>query len=157
MSGSSADNKLIATAIGAAAAGAALAVAAIRMSEKKEETHVGFKNVNDMRPNKASFIFDDPNTDIMVKRESEKNILLPHNFEEKMRRRVAARVAIEDQNQTPRQSVTVRVPATSANMGPGCKLVFLLSQRTFGFQCNYIYLTCMRLLFSLHHFTSSCF
>jgi len=36
-----------------------------------------------------------------------------------MRRRIAARVAVEEDNMTPRQSVTVRVPATSANMGPG--------------------------------------
>jgi len=36
-----------------------------------------------------------------------------------MRRRIAARVAVEEDNQIPRRSVTVRVPATSANVGPG--------------------------------------
>lgn len=36
-----------------------------------------------------------------------------------MRRRIAARVSVEEENMTPRQSVTVRVPATSANVGPG--------------------------------------
>jgi len=36
-----------------------------------------------------------------------------------MRRRIAARVAVEDDNLQPRQRVTVRVPASSANMGPG--------------------------------------
>jgi len=48
-------------------------------------------------------------------------ILFPYNHEEKMRRRIAARVAVEEDNMTPRNSVTVRVPATSANVGPGCK------------------------------------
>lgn len=36
-----------------------------------------------------------------------------------MRRRMAARVCVEDDNATPRRSVTVKVPATSANCGPG--------------------------------------
>jgi len=36
-----------------------------------------------------------------------------------MRRRIAARMAVEDENSQPRQSVTVRVPASSANCGPG--------------------------------------
>ena len=38
-----------------------------------------------------------------------------------MKRRIAHRFSIEEENITPRESVTVRVPATSANMGPGCK------------------------------------
>lgn len=36
-----------------------------------------------------------------------------------MRRRIAARVAVDEENRVSRKSVTVRVPATSANMGPG--------------------------------------
>ena len=36
-----------------------------------------------------------------------------------MRRRIAARVAVDEENRVPRKSVPVRVPATSANMGPG--------------------------------------
>lgn len=36
-----------------------------------------------------------------------------------MRRRIATRVSVEEENSTPRTSVTVRVPATSANVGPG--------------------------------------
>ena len=36
-----------------------------------------------------------------------------------MRRRIAARMTIEEENSQPRQSVTVRVPASSANCGPG--------------------------------------
>jgi homoserine kinase len=51
----------------------------------------------------------------------ESDILFPHNHEEKMRRRIAQRVSVEEENKTPRNSVTVRVPATSANVGPGCK------------------------------------
>jgi len=45
--------------------------------------------------------------------------LRPYNHEEKMRRRVATRYSIEEENNTPRDLVTVRVPATSANVGPG--------------------------------------
>ena len=48
------------------------------------------------------------------------SILFPHNHEEKMRRTIAARALVEEDNFHPRDSVTVRVPATSANMGPGC-------------------------------------
>jgi hypothetical protein len=57
--------------------------------------------------------------------ESTSTILFPHNHEEKMRRRIEMR-EVEEENSAPRNSVTVRVPATSANMGPGC--TFLLSE-----------------------------
>mmetsp|Transcript_38215 Transcript_38215/g.88920 ORF Transcript_38215/g.88920 Transcript_38215/m.88920 type:complete len:452 (-) Transcript_38215:123-1478(-) len=46
-------------------------------------------------------------------------VVFPYNHEEKMRRRIASRIAVEAENVTPRNSVTVRVPGTSANMGPG--------------------------------------
>jgi hypothetical protein len=70
-------------------------------------------------PPRKSLIFEDP-----LKNESSSNlnVLFPHNHEEKMRRQIAARAAVEEENVMPRRSVTVRVPATSANMGPGCKL-----------------------------------
>ena len=49
-------------------------------------------------------------------------VLLPHEHEEKMKQRLLTaqtRGDVESENETPRRSVTVRVPATSANMGPG--------------------------------------
>jgi len=45
-------------------------------------------------------------------------LLFPHNHEEKMSRRIQ-RASVEEENLNPRDSVTVRVPATSANVGPG--------------------------------------
>lgn len=50
---------------------------------------------------------------------SAETVLFPHNHEEKMRRRIATRYTIEEENNLGRDSVTVRVPATSANVGPG--------------------------------------
>mmetsp|Transcript_49777 Transcript_49777/g.56372 ORF Transcript_49777/g.56372 Transcript_49777/m.56372 type:complete len:476 (+) Transcript_49777:217-1644(+) len=56
---------------------------------------------------------------VVMRRESSEALLLPHNHEEKMRRRIATRYTIEEENNQGRDSVTVRVPATSANVGPG--------------------------------------
>jgi hypothetical protein len=61
-----------------------------------------------------------PNNSSM-RRDSSEAMLFPHNHEEKMRRRIATRYTIEEENNLGRDSVTVRVPATSANVGPGCK------------------------------------
>ena len=49
--------------------------------------------------------------------------LFPHNHEEKMHRRIATQYQIEDESSFSRESVTVRVPATSANIGPGCTCI----------------------------------
>jgi len=106
MSSANQKETLIATAIAAAAAGAAIAYAAVKATEKKT---VHIPPPSSRRP----VIYDegiDPN-----------DILFPHNHEEKMRRRIAKRVSVEEENRIPRNSVTVRVPATSANIGPGCK------------------------------------
>ena len=103
------NNKLIITAVGAAVAGAALAVTALKLIS--EGKHAPEPKII---PNRSSYVFDDPLEDV-------EGIVLPHNHEEKMRRRIAARVAVEEDNITPRRLVTVRVPATSANVGPGCK------------------------------------
>lgn len=118
---SSSDSKLLLTAVGAALGGAAVSFAAFKYTQQKKELqehkealfrgslsgpHLG------SRPSFHSM------EDMLQRSDS---ILLPHNHEEKMRRRIAARVAVEEDNMTPRNSVTVRVPATSANMGPGCK------------------------------------
>lgn len=79
------------------------------------------------RQYRKSYIFEDNSIS-----ESGNSIVFPFNHEEKMRRLVAARAAVEEDNILPRQSVTVRVPATSANMGPGCKCYTLLHCRTEG-------------------------
>jgi len=115
------DNKLLVTAVAAAAAGAAMAVAAMKISSRKERStynpYSPYSNPR-MHPNPSSFIFDDPeNMTEASKRGS--TVLMPHQYEEKMKKRIAARVAVEDENRAPRNSVTVRVPATSANVGPG--------------------------------------
>ena len=111
--------RLVLTAVGASFAGAALAIGIMsRMLKDKEDSTDQYN----MFPRKrsSSFIFEDPEASL-ARRESA-GVLFPHNHEEKMRRLVAARAAVEDENSLPRQSVVVRVPATSANMGPGCEL-----------------------------------
>lgn len=114
------DNKLLATAVAAAAAGAAMAVAAMKLSSREEQgggNHTNPYSANPrMHANPSSFIFEDPESEAS-KRGS--TVLMPHQYEEKMKKRIAARVAVEDENRAPRNSVTVRVPATSANVGPG--------------------------------------
>lgn len=119
MSNSKADSNLVGTAVAAAAAGAALAYAAMKMSEKSssssskpEETH---------RSKRNSYIYDDYKNDPILARDASENMIFPYNHEEKMRRRIAQRYAVEEENSAPRNSVTVKVPATSANMGPGCE------------------------------------
>lgn len=107
--------ELIATAVAAAAAGAAIAYAAIKAQDKKETI---YKSPN-TRMSMNSLIINDASTDPRL----QSDILFPHNHEEKMKRRIAQRVSVEEENKTPRNSVTVRVPATSANIGPGCKYI----------------------------------
>lgn len=120
MSSSSADNKLLMTAVGAALGGAAVSFAAFKyLAQKKElaeHKEALFRNM--VGPSLGARPSFHSMEDMMQRSDS---ILLPHQHEEKMRRRIAARVAVEEDNLTPRNSVTVRVPATSANMGPGCE------------------------------------
>ena len=118
------NGKLVATAVGAAAAGAALAVAAMSMMEKKKDD-----KTNSGRAPHISYIRNEDDVaqnQVGLSRTSSEALLFPHNHEEKMRRRIASRYAIEEDNTAPRQSVTVRVPATSANVGPGCTSVCYL-------------------------------
>ena len=121
-SSSTSDNtKLLLTAVGAALAGAGVAYAAMSQQQKQQEAKEAEEQRSKFaRSSRPSFIMEDRSTDISMQ-ESTKNVVFPHNHEEKMRRRIAARVAVEEDNMTPRRSVTVRVPATSANMGPGCE------------------------------------
>jgi hypothetical protein len=111
---SSENTKLIATAAGAAIAGAALAMAAMKLAAPKEEE-------GPTLPRKMSFIYEEPGTSATEMLGSSSTLLFPHNHEDKMRRAIATRAAVDEENVTPRRSVTVRVPATSANMGPGCE------------------------------------
>mmetsp|Transcript_38673 Transcript_38673/g.78881 ORF Transcript_38673/g.78881 Transcript_38673/m.78881 type:complete len:430 (-) Transcript_38673:442-1731(-) len=110
------DDKLLTTAVAAAAAGAALAVAAMKMTEKGGRDKKGKVSASEV-PKRPSFIFADPDREVI--NTGSKAVLFPHNHEEKMKRRIATRVAVEEDNLTPRNSVTVKVPATSANFGPG--------------------------------------
>lgn len=130
------NGKLLATAVGAAAAGASLAVLAMKMidSSKNEGMSKGSSAYRDphQRPSRPSvFMNEYPSEEYdfsgpPLRRESSEPMLFPHNHEEKMRRRIATRYTIEEENNMPRNSVTVRVPATSANVGPGCTCVHVV-------------------------------
>mmetsp|Transcript_10226 Transcript_10226/g.12941 ORF Transcript_10226/g.12941 Transcript_10226/m.12941 type:complete len:435 (+) Transcript_10226:128-1432(+) len=118
---SSSTNKqtLLTTAVAAAAAGAAIAYTAIKVHEKQQSKSQSVSKSQDPsegRGQRPSLIYDNS---IKADSRADSGILFPHNHEEKMKRRIAARVLVEDENMTARQSVTVRVPATSANVGPG--------------------------------------
>lgn len=112
------NSKLILTALGAAAAGAALAIGIMKMAEKNKHKYQPSQS-RLFRP--PVFMNDQigESKENISRHESEASLLFPHNHEEKMRRRVATRYYIEEENNTPRDSVTVKVPATSANVGPG--------------------------------------
>jgi homoserine kinase len=130
MSSKDSTNTLIATAVTAAAAGAAITYTALKYQSSSSSNNNDDRQKNrtaaareDSPPPKSSLIYDnstagDPNSSSIAKSGSN-TVLFPHNHEEKMRRRIAARVSVEEENLTPRNSVTVRVPASSANVGPG--------------------------------------
>lgn len=129
MSANNSDKGLttVAIAAGSALVGAALAVGAMKMMEKKGggDKVASFDKLSQDRPSivfsagdlhskRSSYIFNDE--------ESLPTILFPHNHEDKMKMRISQRVAVEQEHSLPRCSVTVKVPATTANMGPGCEL-----------------------------------
>lgn len=123
---SSSNNKetLLVTAVAAAAAGAAIAYTAIKANEKRtSKSSSKAHDPSEGRVKRSSLIYDSGS--LSADSRADSGILFPHNHEEKMKRRIAARVSVEEENMTPRQSVTVRVPATSANVGPGCKYSIL--------------------------------
>ena len=115
------DKKLVAAVLGAAAAGAGLAVAIMKRNEKKRD-QFDPRVTRRLSSHKTVFMNEEAK-DGLKRQDSEASLVFPHNHEEKMRRRVATRYSIEEENNTPRDSVTVRVPATSANIGPGCKSI----------------------------------
>ena len=114
--------KLAATAVIAGGIGAALGYYLVN-NNKKKSTSTSLS----ASASRQSFIFQDhteydlgaSNNASSSSRTSDTAVLMPHSHEERMRRRIAARMAVEDENSQPRQSVTVRVPASSANCGPG--------------------------------------
>jgi len=125
------NTKLAATALVASGFGAALSYLLFQRQQNKDRPRsnsMTFHTPSDapatIGNSRTSFIFQDPEYDINSGERSKSvsdntTILMPHSHEERMRRRIAARMAVEDENSTPRQSVTVRVPASSANCGPG--------------------------------------
>lgn len=118
---SSSNNKdTLITAVAAAAAGAAICYTAMKLNDKTKQSSNSSNSTDpsEGRGPKKSMIIDGGLTQDS---RADSGILFPHNHEEKMRRRIATRVTVEEENMTPRQSVTVRVPATSANVGPGCE------------------------------------
>jgi len=98
------NTKLAITATAAALAGAVTAVGVLKYLDRKSAP----------RPRKVISV-----PSVISNRDEGK--LMPHQHEEKMKRQIAARALVEEDNFQPRDSVTVRVPATSANMGPGCE------------------------------------
>jgi hypothetical protein len=95
-----------------------LAVTIMKMTDKDKDGYDAQRRRSNLPP---TFISSEVQEVGLERHNSEASLLFPHNHEEKMRRRVATRYYIEEENNTPRDSVTVRVPATSANIGPGCK------------------------------------
>mmetsp|Transcript_38200 Transcript_38200/g.44493 ORF Transcript_38200/g.44493 Transcript_38200/m.44493 type:complete len:447 (-) Transcript_38200:430-1770(-) len=127
-----AEAKLIATAIGAGAFGALFTLATTwYINEKKQEKYNKSKSNDDERGgitrnlSKESYIFNDNERARHIREgqlgrsTSSGTILFPHNHEDKMKKRILHRASVEQENRAPRKSVTVKVPASSANMGPG--------------------------------------
>ena len=112
MSSDSNSSKLLVTAVGAALGGALVSFAAFKYIAQRKEL---------IKHREALARAGTRRSISMSSEQRSEAVIFPHNHEEKMRRRIAARVAVEEDNLTPRNSVTVRVPATSANLGPGCE------------------------------------
>ena len=127
-SSSSENTKLLVTATAAAVAGATLGIGALKLLEGRRKSTGVVDVLNTYRGRDLSInpsvIYEDMSSsdlDGSLPNSNSRTLLFPHNHEEKMRRKIAAIVAVEEDNYLPRHSVTVRVPATSANMGPGCE------------------------------------
>ena len=119
------NTKLAATAILAGGIGAAVSYYLANKKSSSSQTQSGYESSSSQGNlnSRTSFIFQDPEYDMGASTTStpgnDTAVLMPHSHEERMRRRIAARMAVEDENSQPRSSVTVRVPASSANCGPG--------------------------------------
>lgn len=126
--GSNSDNtKLATTAILAGSIGAALSYYLLHHKNKSSSSSSSQSHSRErssshgnLSNSRTSFIFQDPEHDFGKNENgTDTAVLMPHSHEERMRRRIATRIIVEDENSQPRQSVTVKVPATSANCGPG--------------------------------------
>jgi hypothetical protein len=113
MSANNQNTKLLIAAAGSAIAGSLATVALLKLYSKKPQADTNVPP-KDLRQRQSFLLLDESEQD-------SQRVLYPFNHEEKMRLKVAARQAVEEDNSLPRNSVTVRVPATSANMGPGCE------------------------------------
>ena len=115
--------KLVITAMSAAIAGAAIGISYMKYSDRKyheqqqQQQHLKY---HIPKSQQQSLVFTTNPPDESERDGIGSKLLFPHNHEEKMRRKISARALVEEDNFHPRDSVTVRVPATSANMGPGC-------------------------------------
>jgi homoserine kinase len=114
MSTNNETTKLAATALLSASLGALLSYYLHRRSHDPSAS----SSTAHPPPTRTSFIFHDP-AEVSSTSGTDAAVLFPHSHEERMRRRIAARMTIEEENSQPRQCVTVRVPASSANCGPG--------------------------------------
>lgn len=114
------ESKLLATAITAAAAGATLAYAGLKLSGSIKESKSDGSNEGGLAGNRSKVVFEvaGDNSERLT-RSNSGNVLLSFNHEKKMKKRIETRETIEEENRAPRSRVTVKVPATSANMGPG--------------------------------------
>ena len=121
--------KLIITALAASGISAALTYYLSNRNTKKKKGGGGPSSSSSLypynhlnrtsEPHRPSMIFqvnEDVNMDATG---ANVDVLMPHSHEERMRRRIATRISVEEENSVPRKSVTVRVPASSANCGPG--------------------------------------
>lgn len=140
MPSAASNNALITTAVLAGAAGALISYILLQIQQQKRSDNSNTKNtkkhgtsidpnsvhgsvpeIHVLNPESDLVLQDnssdhtDEDDDEMIK--SGRGAYTYNNHEEKMRRRL--RASVEEENLTPRDCVTVRVPATSANVGPG--------------------------------------
>ena len=122
--------KLIITALAASGISAALTYYLSNRNTKKKKggggpssssSYYPYNNLNrTSSPQRPSMIFQDEDVTMdAATAGGAVDVLMPHSHEERMRRRIATRISVEEENSVPRTSVTVRVPASSANCGPG--------------------------------------
>ena len=98
--------KLAATALLSAGFGALISYGYYTFSKQPDR-----QQTSSVPATRTSFIFHDPSAE-PSQITSDATLLFPHSHEERMRRRIAARMTIEEENSQPRQSVTVRVPVS---------------------------------------------
>lgn len=100
--------KLAATALLSAGLGALISYSYYSFSKQSDRQQTS----SAVPSTRTSFIFHDPSAEPSQITSSDATVLFPHSHEERMRRRIAARMTIEEENSQPRQSVTVRVPVS---------------------------------------------